>query len=73
MLMHNNWFTGLDYMEETLSYLAHKGWYDIDSAKFSTYCPLPIKGESHPDPMCYVFKQFRTIPLSTLSHSRYIV
>jgi hypothetical protein len=33
MLKHNDWCTGLDYMEETLSYLALQGWYDIDSAK----------------------------------------
>jgi hypothetical protein len=29
---HNDWGTGLDYMEETLSHLAFEGWYDIDSA-----------------------------------------
>jgi len=33
MFMHNDRCTGLDYMEETLSYLALQGWYDIDSAK----------------------------------------
>jgi len=33
MLKHNDWCTGLDYMEETLSHLALQGWYDIDSAK----------------------------------------
>jgi hypothetical protein len=32
-LMHNDRSTGRDYMEETLSYLALQGWYDIDSAK----------------------------------------
>jgi len=32
MLKHNDQGTGLDYMEETLSYLALKGWYNIDSA-----------------------------------------
>jgi len=32
-LKHNDRCTGLDYMEETLSYLALQGWYDIDSAK----------------------------------------
>jgi len=30
MLMHNDRCTGLEYMEETLSYLALQGWYDID-------------------------------------------
>jgi len=33
MLKHNDRCTGLHYMEETLSYLALEGWYDIDSAK----------------------------------------
>jgi len=33
MLKHNDWCTGLDYIEETLSYLALQGWYDTDSAK----------------------------------------
>ena len=33
MLKHNDRCTGLDFMEETLSYLALEGWYDIDSAK----------------------------------------
>ena len=33
MLKHNDWCTSLDYMEETLSYLALQGCYNIDSAK----------------------------------------
>jgi len=33
MLKYNGQCTGLDYMEETLSYLALQGWYDIDSVK----------------------------------------
>jgi len=33
MLKHNDRCTSLDYMEETLSYLALQGWYEIDSAK----------------------------------------
>jgi len=33
MLKHNDRCTGLDYMEESLSYLALEGWYNIDSAK----------------------------------------
>jgi len=60
-------------MEETLSYLALEGWYDIDSAKLSTYCPLPINDEVHAEPICYVSKQFRMRPLSALYHSRYII
>jgi hypothetical protein len=33
MLKYNDWCTSVDYMEETLSYLALEGWYDIDNAK----------------------------------------
>jgi len=33
MLKQNDPSTGLDYIEETLLYLALQGWYDIDSAK----------------------------------------
>jgi len=33
MLKHNDQSTGLDYIEETLSYLALQGCYDIDSAQ----------------------------------------
>jgi hypothetical protein len=33
MFKHNDQCTGLDIMEETLSYLALQGWYDIDLAK----------------------------------------
>ena len=33
MLKHNDQCTGLDYMQETLSYLALQGSYDVDSAK----------------------------------------
>jgi hypothetical protein len=31
MIRHNDWYTGLDYMEETISYFALNGWYDVDS------------------------------------------
>jgi len=33
MLKHNDRCTGLDYMEETLSYLALEGWYNVDSTQ----------------------------------------
>jgi hypothetical protein len=33
MLKHNDQCTGLNYMEEILSYLALPGHYDIDTAK----------------------------------------
>jgi hypothetical protein len=32
MLKYNDQCTGLDYMQETLSYVALQGWYVIDSA-----------------------------------------
>ena len=32
VIKHNDRCNGLDYMEETLSYLALEGWYDIDYA-----------------------------------------
>jgi hypothetical protein len=33
MHQHNHRCTGLDYMEEILSYIPLQGWYDDDSAK----------------------------------------
>jgi len=33
LLKHDDWCKCLDYMQETLSYLALQSWYDIDSAK----------------------------------------
>jgi hypothetical protein len=33
MLKYNDRCTSVDYVEETLSYLALEGWYDIDYAK----------------------------------------
>jgi len=33
MLKHNDWCTGLDYMEETLAYLGLQRWCDIVSAE----------------------------------------
>jgi len=33
MLKHNGQCTGVDNMEETLSYHAIQGWYNIDSAQ----------------------------------------
>jgi len=43
MLKHNDRCTGLNYMEETLSYLALQGWYDIDSAKGFNLLPAADK------------------------------
>jgi len=36
MLKHSDQCTGLNYIDEILSYLARQGWYDIDSAKVVT-------------------------------------
>ena len=33
ILKYNDRHSSLDYMEETLHYLALQGWYDVDSAK----------------------------------------
>jgi hypothetical protein len=41
ILKHPDWCTSLDYLDETLSYLPFQGWYNIDSAKFSTHCLQP--------------------------------
>jgi len=41
--------------------------------KFPTYCPLPICGEVHAEPIFCVSKQFGTSPLSALYHSSYII
>jgi len=39
MLKHNDRCTCLDYIEETLSYLALQGWYNIDCKSFQpTVC-----------------------------------
>ena len=37
ILKYNDHHSGLDYMEETLCYLALQGWYDVDSAKVRNY------------------------------------
>jgi hypothetical protein len=37
ILKYNDRRSGLDYMEETLCYLALQGWYDVDSAKVRNY------------------------------------
>jgi hypothetical protein len=46
MLRHNDRCTGLEYMEETLSYLAHEGWNDVDSAKISNLLSATDKRRS---------------------------
>jgi hypothetical protein len=42
-LKQNEWCTSLDCMEETLSDLAHQGWYDIDSSKDFNLLSAPDK------------------------------
>jgi hypothetical protein len=46
MFKDTEWCTGLDYMEETLTYLAFQGWYDIDSAKVSNQLSATDKWRS---------------------------
>jgi len=41
--------------------------------KISTYCPLLRYNKVHPDPICYVSKQFRMSPLVMPYCSRYII
>jgi len=48
MLKHNDRCTGLDYMEETLSYLALQGWHDIDSAKVFNILSAAEKWQNTP-------------------------
>jgi hypothetical protein len=48
MLNHNDLCTGLDYTEETASYLALEGWYDIDSAKVFNLLSTTDKRRSTP-------------------------
>jgi len=48
MLKHNDWWTGLDYMEETLSYLALQGCYEIDSETvFNLVLAANTRGNMH--------------------------
>jgi len=46
IIKHNDQCTRLDYIEETLSYLALQGWYDIDSAKIFNILPTTDKQQS---------------------------
>jgi hypothetical protein len=40
---------------------------------FSTYCPWPINGEVHAEPICHVSNQFKWSPSFALYYSRYII
>jgi hypothetical protein len=46
MLKHNDRCTGLDYIEETLSYIALQGWYNIDSAQVFNLLSAPDTRQS---------------------------
>jgi len=46
MLQHNDRCTSLDYMVETLSYLALEGWYNVDSATNFNLLSAPDKHRS---------------------------
>ena len=46
MRKHNDRCTGLDYMVETLSYLALEGWYEVDSANVFNLLSTPDKWQS---------------------------
>jgi len=48
MLKHNDRCTGLDYMKETLAYLALQGWYDVHSAKVFNLLSATVKWRSIP-------------------------
>jgi len=73
MLKYNDWYTSLDYLEETLSYLALQDWYDIDSAKLVNLLSATENGDVHAELICHISKQFRTSPLSTVYYCRYII
>ena len=73
MLMHNDRGTGLDYMEETLTYLALQGWYNIASAVVFNQLSATDQWQCTCRAHLLRSKQFRTSPLSALYHSRYSV
>jgi len=60
MLKPNDRSTGLDYMEESLSYLALQGYYDIDSAKDFNQYSLPKNSEIIAEPIFYTSSIPRT-------------
>jgi hypothetical protein len=48
MLKHTDWCTSLDYMEETLSYLALQGWYNVDSVNvFNLLSAINTRRSTH--------------------------
>ena len=46
MVKHNDRRPCLDYMEETVSYVALEGWYDIDSANIFNLLSVADKWQS---------------------------
>jgi hypothetical protein len=73
MLRYNHRYTGLNYMEETQSYLALQGWYNVDCAKDFNLLSATENGQVSRELICYVSKQFRKSAVSALYHSRYII
>jgi len=74
MLKHNDWCTGLDYMEERLSYLALQGWYHVDSAKVFNLLSNTDKWRSthrtHPIPLQTIHDEPFIRPISQQVYPR---
>jgi hypothetical protein len=70
---NNDRCTSLDYVEQTQSYLALQGWYDVDCAKDFNLLSATENGQVSRELICYVSKQFRKSAVSALYHSRYII
>jgi hypothetical protein len=73
LLNHNDRFTVLDYMEETLQYLVLQRWFNINSAKVSINRLRYINGKVQIEQIFYISKQFGTCPISSLYHWRSII
>jgi len=73
MLKHNDRCTGLDFMEETVSYLALQGWYDTNSVKvFNLLAAADIR-QIHIEPIFYSFTIVRKSHFPAPYHNRYII
>jgi hypothetical protein len=72
MLKHNDQCTSLDYMEETISYLPRKGWYEIDSANVFNLLSAANKRRktrrAHLSCLNHCQKAASFLPLSQLVH-----
>jgi len=73
MLKHNDRCTALDFMEETVSYLALQGWYDTNSVKvFNLLAAADIR-QIHIEPIFYSFTIVRKSHFPAPYHNRYII